>query len=69
MDIKKQVGFNIKKIRDVRAISQEQLALESGVHRTYISGLERGVRNPTVTIIQSLAVALQVTASDLLREK
>jgi transcriptional regulator with XRE-family HTH domain len=69
MDIRKQIGINIRKRRDALGLSQEALAHESGIHRTYISGLERGIRNPTVTIVQSIAVALDVSPSKLLEEK
>lgn len=41
-------------------LSQEQLAFETELHRTYISGVERGVRNPTVLVIDRLAKALDV---------
>jgi transcriptional regulator with XRE-family HTH domain len=68
MDIRKQIGLNIRKKRDALGLSQEALAYESGIHRTYISGLERGVRNPTVTIIQAVAAALNVSPSELLEE-
>jgi transcriptional regulator with XRE-family HTH domain len=69
MDIRKTVGKNIKVIRDSLDLSQEDLAHLSGVHRTYISGLERGIRNPTITIVQSIAVGLKVSASKLLEDK
>ena len=44
MDICKQVGRNIRHFREAKGWSQEQLAFEAGLHRTYISGVERGVR-------------------------
>lgn len=49
-------------------LSQEQLAFDSGVHRTYVSGVERGVRNPTVTVVERIAKALRVPASALLED-
>ncbi len=48
--------------------SQEKFAFEAGVHRTYVSDLERGARNPTITVVEKLAVALDVSASRLLAE-
>jgi transcriptional regulator with XRE-family HTH domain len=43
------------------------LAFEAELHRTYISGVERGVRNPTVTVVAKIAKALGVTPDQLLR--
>ncbi len=68
MDIRKQVGRNVRRIRRERNWSQEELAFESGLHRTYISGVERGVRNPTVLVLQEIATALDVPAAQLLEE-
>ena len=52
MDIRKQVGLNVKRLRREKGWSQEDLADECGLHRTYISGVERGIRNPTVLVIE-----------------
>jgi transcriptional regulator with XRE-family HTH domain len=68
MDIRRRVGINMKKHRDDRGWSQEELAFECGLHRTYISGVERGVRNPTVVVLQKIAKALKVPAAALLDE-
>jgi DNA-binding XRE family transcriptional regulator len=46
--------------------SQEAFAHEANIHRTYISDLERGARNPTITVVEKLAVALSVRTSELL---
>ncbi len=46
--------------------SQEELAVRAGIHRTYIGGIERGERNPTLTMIHRLAKALGVSPSQLL---
>ncbi|MBX9687919.1 MAG: helix-turn-helix transcriptional regulator [Candidatus Obscuribacterales bacterium] len=48
-------------------ISQEELAQRAGLHRTYISDIERGARNPTLKTLSRLAVALEISASKLLR--
>lgn len=66
MDIRQQVGLNVQRIRRARGWSQEELAFESGLHRTYISGIERGARNPTVSVLKELADALGVPPSALL---
>lgn len=66
MDIRRILGRNVQRLRLARGLSQEDLADEAGVHRTYVSGVERGVRNPTVTIIAKLAKALGVAPGELL---
>ena len=65
MDIKALIGANLREIRQARGLSQEGLAFECGLHRTYISGIERGARNPTATVIEQIAVALEVKPSAL----
>lgn len=60
MDSRQIVGRNVRRIREQLGLSQEQLAFETELHRTYISGVERGVRNPTVLVIDRLAKALAV---------
>ena len=66
MDIRKQVGRNLAKIRKEKGLSQEQLAFDCELHRTYISGIERGIRNPTITIIGKIAKALNISPKELL---
>ncbi len=68
MDVRKRVGLNLRKFRTERGLSQEALAFECGLHRTYISGVERGVRNPTVLVLEQIAMALKVPSSRLLEE-
>jgi transcriptional regulator with XRE-family HTH domain len=55
-----------RKFRPERGLSQEELAFDCGLHRTYVSGVERGVRNPTVVVLEKIAKALKVAASGLL---
>lgn len=61
------VGANVRLTRERHGWSQERLATATGLHRTYISGIERGVRNPTIEILAKLAEALGVEPSDLVR--
>jgi transcriptional regulator with XRE-family HTH domain len=49
-------------------ISQEELAFECGLHRTYVSGVQRGVRNPTVSVLERIAKALKTPPGRLLDE-
>jgi transcriptional regulator with XRE-family HTH domain len=66
MDIRRTVAKNVKKVRQGRGWSQEELAFEAEIHRTYISGVERGIRNPTVTVLAKIAKALKVPPARLL---
>ena len=66
MNLRKVLGANTKALRESHGWSQERLAEVSGLHRTYVSGVERGVRNVTVDIIEKLAKALSVSPSDML---
>jgi transcriptional regulator with XRE-family HTH domain len=69
MDVRRRVGLNVRKFRAERNLSQEELAFECGLHRTYVSGVERGVRNPTVVVLEKIAKALKVATSLLLEER
>ena len=59
---------NLRFLRRQRGLSQEALANESGTHRTYVSGVERGVRNVSLDNISRFAKALGVPAWRLLYE-
>jgi transcriptional regulator with XRE-family HTH domain len=58
-------GQAIRAMRNRRGLSQESLALQCGLDRTYISGIERGTRNPSLTNILKLAAALDVRPAEL----
>lgn len=60
------LGRAIRDYRQTMAISQEELAHRSGMHRTYLGGLERGERNPTFANLTRLAEALGLRPSELL---
>lgn len=57
----------MQRLRQDQGWSQEELAERAGLHRTYVSGVERGVRNPTVTVLEKLARGLGVSMPDLVR--
>ena len=69
MDIRQCLGRNLRRRREAKGLSQEKFAFEAQIHRTYISDIERGARNPTIAIVQRLADALGVTVSELLAFK
>ncbi len=65
-DVRHRLGSNLRKLRQARGLSQEAFADEAGLHRTYISDLERYARNPTITIVDKIATALGVSIGALL---
>lgn len=64
----KLFGRIVRSYREEMGISQEELASRSGLHRTYIGGIERGERNPSLINVERIANALGVTPSRLLDE-
>ncbi len=60
------VAKNVRKTRLDRGWSQEELSFRADLHRTYISGVERGIRNPTILVLAKIAAALEVTPDRLL---
>lgn len=66
MDIRVRLGRNVRRLREEKGWSQEDYADRAEIHRTYVSDIERGRRNPTVTVVEKLAKPLGVTAGSLL---
>jgi transcriptional regulator with XRE-family HTH domain len=62
------LGNAIRRLRKRRKITIEALALDAGLHQTYLSGIERGLRNPTWTKLSALAEALDVPISTIASE-
>jgi transcriptional regulator with XRE-family HTH domain len=65
MNIKEKLWNRIRELRKERNISQEQLAFKSKIHRTYLSSVERGLKNISVENIEKIANALDVEIRDL----
>ena len=68
-DVRDRLAQNLRKLRQAKGLSQEEFAHQAGLHRTYVSDLERGSRNPTITVVDKLAVALGVPVGALLDEQ
>lgn len=67
MDVRLQVGLNFRRLRLSKGLTQEQAADATGVSQQYISGLERGRRNPTVLTLHELSGPLGAEPVDLFR--
>ena len=67
MDMRKLVGRNVKRVRQEKGLTQEQLAELSGFSQQYISGHEQGQRNPTIVSLYELAMALDTSHMELVR--
>ncbi len=68
MTLAKVFGQVLKQRREFLNLSQEELAFEAGLHRTYISLLERGVKSPTLNVLFRLADALDIPPSQFIQE-
>ncbi|WP_339756782.1 helix-turn-helix transcriptional regulator [Algoriphagus aquimarinus] len=68
MDVKENFGLRIKEIRKLRGMSQEKLAVLSGLDRSYISGIEQGKRNASLEVIAKLAKVLEINIKELFEE-
>lgn len=65
-DLPARFGANLRKVRLAKGISQEDLAEQADLHRTYVSSVERGERNVTLETIEKLAKALGVSMAKLM---
>lgn len=66
MDIRQRLAANLRRLRHEKGWSQEDYADRAGIHRTYVSDIERGARNPTITVIEKLAKPFGVKIGELL---
>lgn len=60
-------GIRLRKLREKKGWSQGELSRQSGIHRTYISGIEKGLRNPALKNIHKLATALKVHIAEFFK--
>ncbi|MBV7522149.1 helix-turn-helix domain-containing protein [Ensifer sp. ENS12] len=68
MDIRQTIGWNLRRLRVAKGLSQERLALEASIDRSYVGRIERGLENVTVSALEALANVLEVKVSDLFAE-
>ena len=68
MDLTPYVGAAFRQFREQAGLSQEQVALAAGLDRTYVSGIERSRRNPSLRSMQRVASVLNIDLADLLLE-
>ncbi|MEI6073473.1 MAG: helix-turn-helix transcriptional regulator [Verrucomicrobiae bacterium] len=61
----KTFGLNVARLRAAKGFSQEKLAEKAEIDRTYVSGIERGVRNPGIKTVLQIAKALGVSITEL----
>ncbi|WP_244548809.1 helix-turn-helix domain-containing protein [Bradyrhizobium canariense] len=61
-------GKNVRKFRQQRGLTQEQLAFEAEIDLTYVGGIERGKRNPSLVVMARIADALSVALTKLLQD-
>jgi transcriptional regulator with XRE-family HTH domain len=66
-DIRERFGFAVKGRREELGLTQEDLADKAGIHRTYLSDIERGSRNVSLINIERVAAALSMLMSELFR--
>ena len=67
MTAREQLGMRIKYLRNQQNWSQEDLALEAEINKNYLSDLENGRRNPSLEILERIAVAFNISLSELFR--
>lgn len=67
MSLVQKFGQNVKRERIAKGLSQDELAVQANMRRSYLSDLERGTRNPSIQVLGRLAAALGIEPSDLLR--
>lgn len=67
LEISKKFGKTVRKIRLRKELSQGDIAKRLNVHRSYVSGIERGIRNPSLKVVERFAKALEVEVKNLIK--
>lgn len=67
MDWRRIVGGNVKRLRVAKKLTQEEVALDAGIDLTYMGGIERGKRNPSLEVMVRVAKVLGAGPADLLK--
>ena len=65
MNVRKTIGWNLRRLRVDKGLSQERLALEAGIDRSYVGRVERGMENVTVSTLEAISLTLDVHVSEL----
>lgn len=69
MNICSTVGTNIRRLRQAKKMSQEELAFQAGIDRSYLSEIENGYKNVGISVLEQIARALEVPLVVLVSEK
>jgi len=67
-NVNKAIAQTISKLRHEANISQEELADRAGIHRTYVSQIERSLKSPTLQVLMKIAKALNTSASGIIKD-
>jgi len=67
-DARKRLSDKVRKARKKVGLSQEALALQAGINRSYVGQIERGIGNPSLLVLVKLATTLQIDVADLMRK-
>ncbi|MEO3385259.1 helix-turn-helix transcriptional regulator [Mesorhizobium sp. CAU 1741] len=65
MNVRQTIGWNVRRLRVAKGLSQERLALETGIDRSYVGRVERGSENVTVATLEAMAAVLEVEVKAL----
>lgn len=68
MDIRARFGKKVRAMRAAAGLSQDELADRADIHRTFMSGIERGKRAPTIVVVEKIAIALNVSPGTLFEQ-